>query len=102
MNAMDELMTDFEQVDIEALRVEIEKNEVDWQNLSSINLLTKKGGELQTSDNVTAEGRVANKMRSHNLTLEDILEELKRLGSKTGGSVFRLSWVLLLTTLLSK
>ena len=29
LNAMDELMTDFGQVDIEALRVEIEKNEVD-------------------------------------------------------------------------
>ena len=31
LNAMDELMTDFGQVDIEALRVEIEKNEVDRQ-----------------------------------------------------------------------
>ena len=29
LNAMDELMTDFRQVDIDSLRVEIEKNEVD-------------------------------------------------------------------------
>ena len=31
LNAMDELMTDFGQVDIDSLRVEIEKNEVDWK-----------------------------------------------------------------------
>ena len=29
LNAMDDLMTDFRQVDIDSLRVEIEKNEVD-------------------------------------------------------------------------
>ena len=32
LNAMDELMTDFGQVDIEALRTEIEKNEVVWKS----------------------------------------------------------------------
>ena len=30
LNAMDELMTDFRQVDIDSLRVEIEKNEVEY------------------------------------------------------------------------
>ena len=40
LNAMDELMTDFGQVDIEALRVEIEKNEVDRQ-INSEKMSTK-------------------------------------------------------------
>ena len=44
---------------------------------------------MQTSDNGTAEGRAANKMRSYNLTIEDMLEQLKLLGSKVGGTVFR-------------
>ena len=44
---------------------------------------------MQTSDNGTAEGRAANKMRSYNLTIEDMLEQLKLLGSKAGGTVFR-------------
>ena len=38
LNAMDELMTDFGQVDIEALRVEIEKNKVDDDGQSQKNL----------------------------------------------------------------
>ena len=44
---------------------------------------------MQTSNNRTAEGRAANKMRSYNLTIEDMLEQLKLLGSKMGGTVFR-------------
>ena len=47
---------------------------------------------MQTSDNSTAEGRAANKMRSYNLTIEDMLEQLKHLSSKMGGEVFRLSY----------
>ena len=44
---------------------------------------------MQTSDNSTAEGRAANKMRSYNLTIDDMLEQLRRLGSKVGGAVYR-------------
>ena len=54
--------------------------------------LTKCDGELQGSDNSTAEGRAANKMRSYNLTIEDMVQLLGRLGSRVGGSVFRLSY----------
>ena len=87
LNAMDELMTDFGQVDIEALRTEIEKNEVVWKSGEERHI--QQISKFQTSDNSTAEGRAANKMRSYNLTIDDMLEQLRRLGSEMGGSVFR-------------